>query len=147
MVSYEGEVKVIDFGLAKSAARSKHTLPSTVMGKLGYMSPEQVRGEALDHRTDLYALGVVLWELLAGRTLVPHGTMGEMMAAMINPKIPSLSQLRPDDLRPARGDRAQGARGRPSASATPAPRSSPARSTSSSSARARRSAPRSSARS
>jgi serine/threonine-protein kinase len=96
MVSYEGEVKVIDFGLAKSAARSKYTLPSTVMGKLGYMSPEQVRAEALDHRSDIYSCGVVVWELLAGRSLVPHGTVGEMMAAMSHPTVPALHELRPD---------------------------------------------------
>ena len=70
MVSYEGEVKVIDFGLAKSAARSKYTLPSTVMGKLGYMSPEQARAEPVDHRSDIYSCGVVVWELLAGRPLI-----------------------------------------------------------------------------
>jgi eukaryotic-like serine/threonine-protein kinase len=96
MVSYEGEVKVIDFGLAKSTARSKYTLPSTVMGKLGYMSPEQVRAEPLDHRSDIYSCGVVVWEMLAGRGLVPHGTVGEMMAAMSNPVVPSLGEQRPD---------------------------------------------------
>ncbi|WP_375770148.1 protein kinase [Archangium gephyra] len=96
MLSYEGEVKVIDFGLAKSAARSKYTLPSTVMGKLGYMSPEQVRAEPLDHRSDIYSCGVVVWELLAGRPLVPHGTVGEMMAAMSNPSVPALHEVRPD---------------------------------------------------
>jgi serine/threonine protein kinase len=96
MVSYEGEVKVIDFGLAKSAARSKYTLPATVMGKLGYMSPEQARAEALDHRSDIYSCGVVVWELLAGRPLVAHGTVGEMMAAMANPTVPALHELRPD---------------------------------------------------
>ncbi|WIG93840.1 serine/threonine-protein kinase [Myxococcus sp. SDU36] len=96
MVSYEGEVKVIDFGLAKSAARSKYTLPATVMGKLGYMSPEQVRAEPLDHRSDIYSCGVVVWEMLAGRSLIPHGTVGEMMAAMSQPVVPSLSELRPD---------------------------------------------------
>ncbi|MBJ6764943.1 serine/threonine protein kinase [Myxococcaceae bacterium JPH2] len=96
MVSYEGEVKVIDFGLAKSAARSKYTLPSTVMGKLGYMSPEQVRAEPLDHRSDIYSCAVVLWEMLAGRTLIPHGTVGEMMAAMSQPVVPALQELRPD---------------------------------------------------
>jgi serine/threonine-protein kinase len=96
MVSYEGEIKVIDFGLAKSAARSKYTLPSTVMGKLGYMSPEQVRAEALDHRGDIYSCGVVVWELLAGRPLVAHGTVGEMMAAMSNPSVPALHELRSD---------------------------------------------------
>ncbi|WP_071905553.1 serine/threonine protein kinase [Cystobacter ferrugineus] len=96
MVSYEGEVKVIDFGLAKSAARSKYTLPATVMGKLGYMSPEQVRAESVDHRTDLYSCGVVVWELLAGRPLIAPGTVGEMMAAMAQPTVPSLSELRAD---------------------------------------------------
>ncbi|WNG43494.1 serine/threonine protein kinase [Archangium minus] len=96
MVSYEGEVKVIDFGLAKSAARSKYTLPATVMGKLGYMSPEQVRAEAVDHHTDIYSCGVVVWELLAGRPLINHGTVGEMMAAMSNPTVPALHELRPD---------------------------------------------------
>ncbi|WP_306819144.1 serine/threonine protein kinase [Archangium lipolyticum] len=96
MLSYEGEVKVIDFGLAKSAARSKYTLPSTVMGKLGYMSPEQVRAEPVDHRSDIYSCGVVVWELLAGRPLIAHGTVGEMMAAMANPSVPSLHEVRPD---------------------------------------------------
>ncbi len=96
MVSYEGEVKVIDFGLAKSAARSKYTLPSTVMGKLGYMSPEQVRAEAVDHRSDIYSCGVVVWELIAGQPLFAHGTVGEMMAAMSNPTVPALHELRPD---------------------------------------------------
>ncbi|RYZ34668.1 MAG: serine/threonine protein kinase, partial [Myxococcaceae bacterium] len=96
MVSYEGEVKVIDFGLAKSTARSKYTLPATVMGKLGYMSPEQVRAEPLDHRSDIYSCAVVVWEMLAGRGLVPHGTVGEMMAAMSNPVVPPLAELRPD---------------------------------------------------
>ncbi|WPB76287.1 protein kinase [Archangium violaceum] len=96
MLSYEGEVKVIDFGLAKSAARSKYTLPSTVMGKLGYMSPEQVRAEAVDHRSDIYSCGVVVWELLAGRPLIRHGTVGEMMAAMSNPNVSALHEVRPD---------------------------------------------------
>ncbi|MHA7627300.1 serine/threonine protein kinase [Corallococcus sp. M7] len=96
MVSYEGEVKVIDFGLAKSTARSKYTLPSTVMGKLGYMSPEQVRAEPLDHRSDIYSCAVVVWEMLAGRGLVPHGTVGEMMAAMSHPVVPPLTEFRPD---------------------------------------------------
>ncbi|WP_224369129.1 serine/threonine protein kinase [Hyalangium versicolor] len=96
MVSYEGEVKVIDFGLAKSAARSKYTLPSTVMGKLGYMSPEQARADPLDHRSDIYSCGVMVWELLAGQPLIAHGTVGEMMAAMANPRPPSLHELRPE---------------------------------------------------
>ncbi len=96
MVSYEGEVKIIDFGLAKSTARSKYTLPATVMGKLGYMSPEQARAETVDHRTDIYACGIVVWEMLANEPYLEPGTMGEMMAAMANPKPRSLVGLRPE---------------------------------------------------
>ncbi len=96
MVSYEGEVKVIDFGLAKSTARSKHTMPSTVLGKLGYMSPEQAKGEPVDHRSDIYSAGIVLWELIAGRPLFLGGTVGEMVAQMAFPKVVSLRSIRPE---------------------------------------------------
>ncbi|PTL75582.1 serine/threonine-protein kinase [Vitiosangium sp. GDMCC 1.1324] len=96
MVSYEGEVKVIDFGLAKSAAGSAHTLPSTVMGKLGYMSPEQARGEKLDHRSDIYSCGVMVWEMLAGRRLFEADSVGQMIVAMGRPSLPSLRSIRPD---------------------------------------------------
>ncbi len=96
MVSYEGEVKVIDFGLAKSAGRSKHTLPATVMGKLGYMSPEQALAKTVDHRSDIYSAGIVIWEMIAGRPLYQGGTMAEMVAMMANPTIPSLRTIRED---------------------------------------------------
>ncbi|MBJ6766074.1 protein kinase [Myxococcaceae bacterium JPH2] len=96
MVSYEGETKVIDFGLAKSAAGSAHTLPSTVMGKLGYMSPEQARAEKLDHRSDIYSCGVVVWEMLAGRRLFDAESVGQMIAAMGRPNIPSVRSVRPE---------------------------------------------------
>lgn len=96
MVSYEGEVKVIDFGLAKSSARSKHTLPSTVMGKLGYMSPEQALAQPVDHRSDIFSAGIVIWELLAGRPMYPSGTVSEMVAIMARAEVPRLSDVRPD---------------------------------------------------
>ena len=96
MVSYEGEVKVIDFGLAKSSARSKHTLPSTVMGKLGYMSPEQAVAKPVDHRSDIFSAGIVLWEMLAGRSMYSGGTMSEMVAQMAVAEVPSLRDARPD---------------------------------------------------
>ena len=66
MVSYEGEVKLIDFGLAQSAVKVEKTSPQTVMSKLAYMSPEQLRGEPASPGIDLYAAAVVLCELLLG---------------------------------------------------------------------------------
>ncbi len=97
MVSYEGEVKVIDFGIAKSEARSRHTAQASVMGKLGYMAPEQARGEPLDHRADQFALAIVAWELLSNLTWVKRGTLTEMVVAMANPPAARpLGPLRPD---------------------------------------------------
>ena len=97
MVSYEGEVKVIDFGIAKSEARSRHTAQASVMGKLGYMAPEQARGEPVDHRADQFALSIVLWELLANQSWVKRGTLTEMVVAMAHPPSPrALTPLRTD---------------------------------------------------
>ncbi len=70
VVSFEGEIKVIDFGIAKSALRGTATDPKMGFGKFGYMAPEQlIRGGVVDYRTDIYAAGVVLFELLAGERL------------------------------------------------------------------------------
>ena len=74
LVSFEGETKVIDFGIAKSAIRGTATDPKMGFGKFGYMAPEQlIRGGVVDHRTDLYAAGVVLYELLTGQRLYEAG--------------------------------------------------------------------------
>jgi serine/threonine protein kinase len=64
LVSFEGEVKIIDFGLAKSTQRSQETQANVLLGNFGYMSPEQARGHKLDVRTDVYSTGVVLFELV-----------------------------------------------------------------------------------
>lgn len=69
LVTFEGGVKVIDFGVAKAAGRAQHTRTGALKGKYGYMSPEQVAGGALDNRSDIFALGVVLHELLTGARL------------------------------------------------------------------------------
>ncbi len=74
LVSFEGETKVIDFGIAKSAMRGTATDPKMGFGKFGYMAPEQlIRGGMVDHRTDIYAAGVVLFELLTGQRLYEAG--------------------------------------------------------------------------
>ena len=69
LVSFEGEVKVIDFGIAKAANKVSRTQAGVLKGKFGYMSPEQVRGFELDNRSDIFACGVVLYELLVGDRL------------------------------------------------------------------------------
>jgi len=66
MINYEGEVKLIDFGLATTAKRTEHTESGVVMGKVAYMSPEQARGDPVDTRTDQFAAAIVLTELLVG---------------------------------------------------------------------------------
>ena len=72
LVSFAGEVKLTDFGLAASVIKKEKTAPGIIYGKVSYMSPEQARGEPLDGRTDLFAVGVILWELLTGRQLFPQ---------------------------------------------------------------------------
>lgn len=69
LLSYEGEVKVIDFGIAKFESRNQETKPGVVKGKYSYMSPEQVTAKPLDARTDIFSLAVVLWEILAMKRL------------------------------------------------------------------------------
>ncbi len=86
MVSFEGEVKVIDFGIAKSAIRIAGSNPNMGFGKFGYMAPEQlVRGGVVDRRTDIYAAGVVLYELLTGERLFlfPEGADYKQIARIV----------------------------------------------------------------
>jgi serine/threonine protein kinase len=69
LVSYEGEVKIIDFGIAKAANKASRTQAGILKGKFGYMSPEQVRGLPLDGRSDIFSSGIILYELLTGERL------------------------------------------------------------------------------
>ncbi len=69
IVSYDGEVKLIDFGIAKSVGKASKTQAGILKGKFGYMSPEQVRGLPLDRRSDVFSVGIVLYELLTGERL------------------------------------------------------------------------------
>ena len=82
LVSFEGETKVIDFGIAKSALRGTATDPKMGFGKFGYMAPEQlIRGGIVDHRTDIYAAGVVLYELLTGHAALRGGPRARLSRA------------------------------------------------------------------
>lgn len=99
LVSVHGEVKLADFGIALARDRTRWTTPLFVKGKVGYMSPEQLLGEPLDVRSDLFAVGVILYELLAG--VRPWGSMramSELRAAVSEAPVP-LSARRPG-LRP-----------------------------------------------
>ena len=69
LISYDGESKIIDFGIAKAAGKAGKTQAGILKGKFGYMSPEQVRGLPLDRRSDIFAVGIVLYELLTGERL------------------------------------------------------------------------------
>lgn len=69
MLSYDGGVKIVDFGIAKAAARADMTRAGVLKGKFGYMSPEQAQGQKLDCRTDIFALGIILFETLTQRRL------------------------------------------------------------------------------
>jgi serine/threonine protein kinase/tetratricopeptide (TPR) repeat protein len=73
LLSYSGEVKLTDFGLATSTLKLEKTAPGVIFGKVSYMAPEQARAETLDGRTDIYSAGVILWELLTGRQLFAAG--------------------------------------------------------------------------
>src|SRR5262249_25111025 len=67
ILSDDGRVRIVDFGLAKLTAASRLTQPGTDIGTANYVSPEQMKGEAVDHRTDIWSLGVILYELLTGK--------------------------------------------------------------------------------
>jgi serine/threonine protein kinase len=88
IVSFDGEVKVIDFGLARAAGRLTHTKDGVLKGKYAYMSPEQVAGEPIDHRSDVFALGVVLHELLTGERLFKRAGDTATLAAVAQCDVP-----------------------------------------------------------
>ncbi|MCA9685057.1 MAG: serine/threonine protein kinase, partial [Myxococcales bacterium] len=99
MVSYHGQIKITDFGLATHAIKRELTNPGVVFGRYSYLSPEQARGLPADRRTDIYASGIVLWEMLTGRQLFPadrHAAAGAAaLSELRKPKISAPSDIVP----------------------------------------------------
>jgi eukaryotic-like serine/threonine-protein kinase len=95
LVSYDGEVKLIDFGIAKAARRSSKTRTGLLKGKFGYMSPEQVRGLPLDRRSDIFAIGTVLYEMVTGEPLFRGDNEFSTLEKVRNPEIQPPSVLNP----------------------------------------------------
>lgn len=104
IVSFEGEVKLIDFGIAKAANKITRTQAGILKGKFGYMSPEQVRGMPLDRRSDIFAAGVVLWELCTGERLFTGTSDFNVLEKVQNAQVPKPAQIEPAI--PARLERA-----------------------------------------
>ena len=101
MITREGDAKLLDFGMAFQSAEMSHTRPGFVLGSLHYMSPEQVRGERVDARSDLYSTGVTLYEILTGRRPFDGKTEYEVMTGHLRdePKRPvELNPSIPDNV-------------------------------------------------
>ena len=106
-VTSDGRVKILDFGIAKlrpqrgeaisleNATVKQITDPGTVMGTVGYMSPEQVRGLQSDHRSDIFSFGAILYEMLSGRRAFRRETAAETMTAILKEEPPELSETNP----------------------------------------------------
>ncbi len=96
LISKRGEVKVTDFGLAKARTQLERTDPGVVKGKFSYLSPEVATGQEVDERADIFALGVCIWEMLAGRRLFLGDTDYETVQAVSNAHVPTLVGLHPE---------------------------------------------------
>jgi serine/threonine-protein kinase len=92
-LSYSGQTKVIDFGIAQARNRNTHTEPGQMKGKYAYMSPEQCQGFSLDRRSDIYSLGIVLFELTTGRKLFKRDNILETLRAVSQSEVPAPSTL------------------------------------------------------
>ncbi len=96
LLGFDGVVRVTDFGIAKALGQQDQTATGILKGKLGYMAPEQLRFQRPDHRTDLYALGVVLFEMLSGRRLYSGGMESDVPQRILFGPVPDIEDFRRD---------------------------------------------------
>jgi eukaryotic-like serine/threonine-protein kinase len=96
IVLFSGRVKLVDFGIAAASERIHETRTGVTKGKLSYMSPEQCMGKSIDPRTDIFSLGIILWEVLAGRRLFKHNVDLHTLKAIVSGDLPSVSKFQPD---------------------------------------------------
>jgi serine/threonine protein kinase len=91
LITYEGDVKIVDFGIAKAASQNTQTQMGLIKGKIAYMSPEQAAGKTIDHRSDIFACGIILYELITGKRMFSGDTMH------ILSKIRDADYVKPDE--------------------------------------------------
>lgn len=96
LLGWAGSVKVSDFGIAKARAATAASASVTIKGKPAYMSPEQINGSPLDGRSDLFAVGVMMWQMLTGQHLFASGTTHETLARVLFAPVPSPRSVMPD---------------------------------------------------
>jgi serine/threonine protein kinase len=96
VIAYDGAVKLVDFGVAKAASSSVKTRTGILKGKVQYMSPEQARGVSIDRRSDVFSLGIVLWEMVAGRRLFEADNDLAVIQQIVHARAPLPSTLRLD---------------------------------------------------
>jgi eukaryotic-like serine/threonine-protein kinase len=92
IIGYDGHVKLVDFGIAKALEADAVTQATTLKGKYGYMSPEQLKSQSLDHGTDVFSLGTMLWEMFCGKRLFKRDTALQMLYAILEEPIPRPSE-------------------------------------------------------
>lgn len=95
LISYEGEIKLCDFGIAKAASKASHTRAGALKGKLQYMSPEQAWGKDIDYRSDIFSLGLVLYEMILGQKAFSGDSELSILEQVRSPRIPPPRELDP----------------------------------------------------
>jgi serine/threonine-protein kinase len=95
LITRFGEVKIVDFGLAKAASQLEQSEPGIIKGKFSYLSPEAAQGQAVDQRTDVFAVGIILWEMLAGKRLFLGQSDLETVRQVQKAEVPSIRLLNP----------------------------------------------------